>query len=43
MYDSKIGFYPLRFNPSNSSAIFDLTAPKDQSMPNKIFNDIQTP
>ena len=43
MYDSKIGFYPLRLNPSNSSAIFDLTAPKDQSMPNKIFNDIQTP
>lgn len=43
MYDSKIGFYPLRLDPSNSSAIFDLTAPKDQSMPNKIFNDIQTP
>jgi hypothetical protein len=43
MYNSKFGFYPLRLDPNNSSVIFDLTVPKEQSIPNKIFDDIQTP
>ena len=43
MYDLKLGFYPLRLDPNNSSVIFDLIVPKDQSLPDKIFNDIQTP